>query len=503
MAEDKAVSEVVPATEKEGPVLKTHMNRIRAVKKKLRKIDALLQLVSEGKEINSDQQGTINTKEGCEAVADELERMLPQINQAVKEEHGVARKAAMEEMKTTIEAEVAGKVELLRAEAASKDTLIGNLREGMEQQQQQIQQLEEELSLIQAQQEENANQQEGLEKAIGDVLALIYFGQLFNQAKSWPAELERQSCISYDSILTGDDVKGEPLQPKDLDAMVVLSNMMISRKVGEVQSHKNAIDQCKDLAIAWTNNSELFVPELSMKVLNVKHQLGRILASEYCSILPKVAGADEVAAGMNTYLPQLGMPSQQQTMQTQSAVSEPPPTLHATQVPDSDIVVAQQQQLYQPGAIHQDIVEVVTSSEINQQPEFGGNRQVAAYPPPGTYPQVQNGIQTSELSVSTAQQFTPMPIEMQPEKQQQHHQQPQQQQQNMPQYVMQQQGGYVSNQGQYQQQGGRGGRARGGQVGRGGGYTGGRGSKGQYGRGAYGGNVGRGYGGRQAGQFQQ
>eukprot|EP01023_Acetabularia_acetabulum_P061239 TRINITY_DN7394_c0_g1_i2.p1 TRINITY_DN7394_c0_g1~~TRINITY_DN7394_c0_g1_i2.p1 ORF type:complete len:459 (+),score=94.38 TRINITY_DN7394_c0_g1_i2:45-1421(+) len=434
MAEDKIVSDVGTAQDREGPVLKAHMNRIRAIKKKLRKIEAIQSLVADGKEINSDQRSTLSAKDGCEAVAEELERMLALINAAVKEEHGLARTAAMEEMKTTIEAEVAGTVELLRAEAASKDTLIGNLREGMEQQQERIKELEEQVTLNRAQQEESASKQEGIESAMGDVLALIYFGQLFNQAKSWPAELERQSCISYDGILSPDQAQGEALQAKDLDAMVVLSNLLMSRKVGEVQSHQNAINECKDLAMAWINDSELFIPEVSTQVSKVKQQLGRILASEYCSILPKVAGAEEVAAGMNTYLPQLSSMTSPQAMQ--QPVSEPPPPIR--QVAESEVAVVQQQhqQMYQPQSISQDVVEAPApgpTTNVTEVGDFGGNRQSGGgYQggmQAGVYPQVQNGIQIGDFTQpppATQQQFAPIPEPEQQQQQQQQQQVPQQ-----------------------------------------------------------------------------
>eukprot|EP01024_Parvocaulis_polyphysoides_P029656 TRINITY_DN267_c3_g1_i1.p2 TRINITY_DN267_c3_g1~~TRINITY_DN267_c3_g1_i1.p2 ORF type:complete len:274 (+),score=79.04 TRINITY_DN267_c3_g1_i1:78-899(+) len=105
-AGDSVVTEASTVRGAEGPLNKAVNNRIRAVKKKLRKIDAIEQQVSSGKDINEDQASTLSHKRELLAVEDELERMQEILEEAKRQEMDALKKQIAQDLREQIRAEV-------------------------------------------------------------------------------------------------------------------------------------------------------------------------------------------------------------------------------------------------------------------------------------------------------------------------------------------------------------------------------------------------------------
>lgn len=70
----------------EGPVLTVLSKRLRACRKKLRKVEEVETAIAQGKEIVDEQKAVVATKPGLCAVIDELEKLTTLVSQALVDE---------------------------------------------------------------------------------------------------------------------------------------------------------------------------------------------------------------------------------------------------------------------------------------------------------------------------------------------------------------------------------------------------------------------------------
>lgn len=75
-----------PEPSTEGPVITVLSKRLRACRKKLRRVEDVEAAVSQGKEINEEQRAVIASKPGLCGVIDELEKLIVLVGQALVEE---------------------------------------------------------------------------------------------------------------------------------------------------------------------------------------------------------------------------------------------------------------------------------------------------------------------------------------------------------------------------------------------------------------------------------
>lgn len=95
----KAASAPSPAPQPEapeGPVITVLSKRLRACRKKLRKIEDVEAAVTQGKEINEEQRALVASKPGLCSVIEELEKLTGIVSQALVDEATVHRQLGYE-----------------------------------------------------------------------------------------------------------------------------------------------------------------------------------------------------------------------------------------------------------------------------------------------------------------------------------------------------------------------------------------------------------------------
>lgn len=85
-----------PESNAEGPVITVFTKRLRACRKKLRRIEDVEAAVSGGKEINEEQRALLAGKSNLVAVVDELEKLQTLVAQALVDEAAVHRQHGYE-----------------------------------------------------------------------------------------------------------------------------------------------------------------------------------------------------------------------------------------------------------------------------------------------------------------------------------------------------------------------------------------------------------------------
>ncbi|KAE8773755.1 protein MLP1 [Hordeum vulgare] len=120
-----------------------------------------------------------------------------------------------------------------------------------------------------------------------DLLALVYFGALFNVkpqsdfiATMAAREHERSSCITYDYV--GDDTV-DLLVEGDLDVVSAVAALAAARPASAVGvSHRDALQACAHHARLWLARAdEPIHPGSSVTYAAVRAKLDRIMASDY------------------------------------------------------------------------------------------------------------------------------------------------------------------------------------------------------------------------------
>jgi hypothetical protein len=105
----------------QGPVLTTLAKRLRACRKKLRKIEDIEAAIGLGKEINEEQRVALSSKPGLVAVIDELEKLTSLVGQALVDEAAVHRQHGYENAMAEVKKAEAERHAKEAMEAAAKE----------------------------------------------------------------------------------------------------------------------------------------------------------------------------------------------------------------------------------------------------------------------------------------------------------------------------------------------------------------------------------------------
>ncbi|KAM3294796.1 hypothetical protein ACQJBY_037590 [Aegilops geniculata] len=211
----------------DGPTLSVVTKRLRALRKKQNRIAQMEEAVAAGKTLNQEQKEVMRSKPTLAAVIDELERLRAPLAVAVAEEVSVAPAPAP------------------------------------------------------------APEPSGSDSSVQDLLALVYFGALFDVkpqsdfiATMVAREHERSSCITYDCV--GDDTV-DLLVEGDLDVVSAVAALAAARPASAVGvSHRDALQACAHHARLWLARAdEPIHPGSSVTYAAVRAKLDRIMASDY------------------------------------------------------------------------------------------------------------------------------------------------------------------------------------------------------------------------------
>ncbi|XP_027362350.1 uncharacterized protein LOC113869970 isoform X3 [Abrus precatorius] len=230
----------------DGPVMSLINKRLRALRKKLNRILAMEESVSQGKLLNKEQEEVLRSKPSVLALIDEFEKLRQPLSSALAEELDSALQSRRETL-----AENSGSTE-----------------------------------------QPNSN-----DVVVEDLLNLIYFGSLFDVKSDFASTMltrthERGCCLTYDYV-TDDatDLLGE----KDLDSISTLRGLLISRPADSSFSHKNALQRCVEHAKLWLAKSERPI-EPNADDAALREKLNKIMSSDYFTTTPEMKAPVEVAA---------------------------------------------------------------------------------------------------------------------------------------------------------------------------------------------------------------
>ncbi|KAK3146443.1 hypothetical protein QOZ80_3BG0266210 [Eleusine coracana subsp. coracana] len=245
-ASPTAAAAAAAAEATDGPVLSVISKRLRALRKKHNRILQMEESLAAGKTLNREQEDVLRSKPVVVALIDELERLRTPLASAVAEE--VASRPAPAPT----------------AAASSSDDS---------------------------------------DSSIQDLLALIYFGSLFDvKAQSdFVATMvarthERSCCITYDYVT---DDAADLLAETDLDAVSALAALAASRPAAAAGvSHRDALQACAHHARLWLRRAEEPIhPESGITYAGVRAKLDRIMASDYYTAQATM----DVAAAVGSY----------------------------------------------------------------------------------------------------------------------------------------------------------------------------------------------------------
>ncbi|XP_008807866.2 uncharacterized protein LOC103720099 isoform X2 [Phoenix dactylifera] len=241
------------AAEAEGPVLGLISKRLRALRKKNNRILQTEESLAQGKSLNKEQEELLRSKPAVTALIDELEKLRSPLAAALQDEF--SRRPSPPPQQPSPSAPV----------AAEPD-----------------------------------------DKAIEDLLSLLYFGCLFDvrpqnefTAMMLTRTHERDCCLTYDYV-TDDatDLLGE----RDLDTISALGSLVISRPAYSGVSHKNALQECVQRARLWFQKSNQPIhPGASVTYAGLKEKLNKIMASDYFTATPEMKAPVDVAAAVGKY----------------------------------------------------------------------------------------------------------------------------------------------------------------------------------------------------------
>jgi hypothetical protein len=195
-----AATMAVEATD--GPVLSVVSKRLRALRKKYNRITQMEESLAAGKTLNREQEEVLRSKPVVAALIDELERLRPPLASALAEE-------------------LSSRPAPAPSAASSSDS----------------------------------------DSSVQDLLALVYFGSLFDVKQQsdfvslvYTRELERSSCLTYDYV--GDDPE-DSLAETDLNAVSALASLAASRPPAAAGvSHRDALQACAHHARLWLRRAD-------------------------------------------------------------------------------------------------------------------------------------------------------------------------------------------------------------------------------------------------------
>lgn len=217
----------------DGPVLSVVTKRLRALRKKQNRISQMEESVAAGKTLNQEQKEVLRSKPIVAAVIEELERIRAPLSSALAEE-----------------------LSTIPAPSAAPATDAGSSSSGSD-------------------------------SSIQDLLALVYFGSLFDvkpQSEFVTTMVarthERSCCITYDYVT---DDAAELLAESDLDAVATVAALAAARPSKAVGvTHRDALQACAHHARLWLSRAdEPISADSSVTYAAVRAKLDRIMASDY------------------------------------------------------------------------------------------------------------------------------------------------------------------------------------------------------------------------------
>ncbi|XP_010933750.3 uncharacterized protein [Elaeis guineensis] len=242
------------AAETEGPVLSLISKRLRALRKKHNRILQTEESLIQGKSLNKEQEELLRSKPAVTALIDELEKLRSPLAAALHDEFSRLSSPPPQQSSPP------------PAAAATQPD----------------------------------------DKAIEDLVVLLYFGNLFDvkpqnefTAMMLTRTHERDCCLTYDYV-TDDatDLLGE----RDLDTISALGSLVISRPAYSGVSHKNALQECLQRARLWLQKSDQPIhPGASLTYAGLRDKLDKIMASDYFTATPEMKAPVDVAAAVGKY----------------------------------------------------------------------------------------------------------------------------------------------------------------------------------------------------------
>nr|AGV54212.1 hypothetical protein [Phaseolus vulgaris] len=240
----------------DGPVMNLINKRIRAYRKKINRIQAMEESLSQGKTLNKEQEEFLRTKPSILALIDEFEKLRQPLASALTEElQGAAPNARGAETPTL--AESSGSFEQPPPQHSEDDVVVE------------------------------------------DLLNLLYFGSLFDVKSDFASTMltrthERGCCLTYDYVT---DDATDLLSEKDLDSISALRGLFVSWPADSSFSHKNALARCVEHAKLWLAKSEHPIgPDADVTYAGLREKLDKIMSSEYFTTTPEMKAPVEVAA---------------------------------------------------------------------------------------------------------------------------------------------------------------------------------------------------------------
>ncbi|RLN15422.1 uncharacterized protein C2845_PM02G02280 [Panicum miliaceum] len=142
-----------------------------------------------------------------------------------------------------------------------------------------------------------------------DLLALVYFGSLFDVklqhdfvATMVARTHERNCCITYDYVT---DDAADLLVEADLDAVSTLASLAASRPAAAVGvSHRDALQACAHHARLWLRRAdEPIHPDSTVTYAGVRAKLEKIMSSDYYTARTEIRATEDLAASVGSYGP--------------------------------------------------------------------------------------------------------------------------------------------------------------------------------------------------------
>ncbi|NP_001168582.1 uncharacterized protein LOC100382366 [Zea mays] len=241
-----AATMAVEATD--GPVLSVVSKRLRALRKKYNRITQMEESLAAGKTLNREQEEVLRSKPVVAALIDELERLRPPLASALAEE-------------------LSSRPAPAPSAASSSDS----------------------------------------DSSVQDLLALVYFGSLFDVKQQsdfvslvYTRELERSSCLTYDYV--GDDPE-DSLAETDLNAVSALASLAALRPPAAAGvSHRDALQACAHHARLWLCRAdEPIHPDSTITYAGVRAKLDRIMASGYFTAQLEMRTPLDLAAAVASF----------------------------------------------------------------------------------------------------------------------------------------------------------------------------------------------------------
>ncbi|KAE9615545.1 hypothetical protein Lal_00022703 [Lupinus albus] len=254
----------------DGPVLNLINKRLRALRKKLNRITHTEESLSQGKQINKEQEEVLRSKPSLLALIDELEKLRHPLQTALTEELNLALTRNSTNLQTQTQT----------LESVNSDSTVP----------------------------EDENKPKDAVVVVEDILNLLYFGSLFDvKSQSDFASTmltrthERGCCLTYDYVT---DDATDLLREKDLDLIAAMRELLISRPVDSSFSHKNALQRCIEHGKLWLGRAEQPIqPNAEVTYAGLREKLSKIMSSQYFTTTPEMKATVDVAAAAGNYYP--------------------------------------------------------------------------------------------------------------------------------------------------------------------------------------------------------